>query len=273
MAAPLSAARHDDSLMNTDSTEQLQIFAPRAEPQPEAGGRRRQFRWSGQERELVRSQLNASARQFSVLVSALQQMSGNPRWACRRFARALGVKARRGQRCWTEQERQRLLKLLDLHRVPEIARLLRRSQSSVWHMLRRIGANAKMGRDSFTIYTLALALHVRPEKVQEWIARGWLGTREVKTAAGVRTIIEAEDFCEFCRRHTRDVVGNRLSRERLEFVYHFAFPPGHAELLPVRASKKERTDHEERIRKPAAKAALDDGLGLGVDCEIEPAAC
>jgi len=54
------------------------------------------------------------------------------------------------------------------------------------------------------------------------------------------TFAEAEDFCEFCRKHTRDVVGNRLTEERLDFVYHFVFPPSHAELLPVRESKKER---------------------------------
>lgn len=36
---------------------------------------------------------------------------------------------------------------------------------------------------------------------------------------------------------TKDVVGNRLTRERLEFVYRFAFPPSHAELLPVRERK------------------------------------
>lgn len=59
-------------------------------------------------------------------------------------------------------------------------------------------------------------------------------------AAGERIIIDAQDFCEFCRRHTRDVVGNRLTEERLDFVYHFAFPPSHAELLPVRESRKER---------------------------------
>jgi hypothetical protein len=59
--------------------------------------------------------------------------------------------------------------------------------------------------------------------------------------------IDAEDFCEFCRQHTRDVVGNRLSRERLDFVYHFAFPPSHAELLPVRESKKERNAYEQQI--------------------------
>ncbi|MBZ5505142.1 MAG: hypothetical protein LAO78_06625 [Acidobacteriia bacterium] len=145
---------------------------------------------------------------------------------------------------WTEPEQQRLLKLIDLHPINEVAKLMRRSESSIWHMLYRLGANAKMGKDSFTKYTLAVALHVRPETIESWINRGWLKAAEVQTARGKRVVIEAEDFCEFCRQHTKDVVGNRLTKERLDFVYHFAFPPSHAELLPVRESKRERTAYE-----------------------------
>jgi hypothetical protein len=156
---------------------------------------------------------------------------------------------------WSEQEQQRLLKLVDLHPVNEIGRLMRRSQSSIWHMLQRLGGNAQMGKDSFTKYTLAVALHVRPEKIQDWITRGWLKAREVETGRGKRIVIEAEDFCEFCRKHTRDVVGNRLAEERLDFVYHFVFPPSHATLLPVRESMKECSAYEEQIGgKRAARA-------------------
>ena len=144
--------------------------------------------------------MNASGSEVSLLISRLVAESGNPRWACRRFVRSMGIQARRPYRMWSEQEQQRLLKLIDLHPVNEIARLMRRSQSSIWHMLQRMGANAKMGKDNFTVYTLAEALHVRPEKIQEWISRGWLKTREVETGKAVRVIIEAEDFCEFCQK-------------------------------------------------------------------------
>ena len=159
----------------------------------------------------------------------------------------MGIRSRRQQRTWTAPEQQRLLKLLDLHPVPEIAKIMRRSESSIWHMLYRLGANAKMGKDSFTKYTLAVALHVRPETVETWISRGWLKSRCLETTGGKRVIIDAGDFCDFCKRHTRDVVGNRLTQERLDFVYHFAFPPSHAELLPVRASKKERSAYEQML--------------------------
>ena len=142
-----------------------------------------------------------------------------------------------------------MLKLIDLHPVNEISKLMRRSESSIWHMLQRLGANAKMGKDSFTNYTLAVALHVRPESVERWIVRGWLKAREAESGRGKRVVIDAEDFCEFCKEHTKDVVGNRLTRERLEFVYRFAFPPSHAELLPVRESKKERIAYQSQLEE------------------------
>jgi hypothetical protein len=156
----------------------------------------------------------------------------------------MGIRSKRTQRAWTVPEQKRLVKLIDLHPVNEIARLMRRSNSSIWHMLYRLGGNAKMGKDSFTKYTLALALHVDTPRIESWIARGWLRAQEITCGQSKRVIIQAEDFCNFCREHTRDVIGNRLSKERLDFVYHFAFPPSHAELLPVRESKKERNAYE-----------------------------
>ena len=158
----------------------------------------------------------------------------------------MGIQSKRQQRPWTPPEEQRLIKFLDLHPVNEIARLMRRSRSSIFHKLYRLGANAKMGQDSFTKYTLATALNVNVSQIEEWISRGWLKSHEILCGKTVRVIIEAEDFCDFCRKHTKDVIGNRLRKERLEFVYHFAFPPSHAELLPVRESKKERTAYQEQ---------------------------
>jgi hypothetical protein len=222
------------------------------------GNSRREFRWSKAARDLVRENMNATGNELSSLFTKLEEESGNPRWACRRFVRRMGVKSRRAYRVWTEPEQQRLLKLIDLHPINEVAKLMRRSESSIWHMLYRLGANAKMGKDSFTKYTLAVALHVRPETVESWINRGWLNAKDVATGRGKRVVIDAEDFCEFCRLHTKDVVGNRLTKERLDFVYHFAFPPSHAELLPVRESKKERQAYEE-FRRIETEQLSDEG--------------
>src|SRR6185312_14183312 len=149
--------------------------------------------------------------------------------------------------------RQRLEKLIDLHPVNEIATILRRSQSSVWHALYRMGASAAMGRDSFTKNTLAVALHVSPLQVENWINRGWLKRREVQTGRIKRVVIDAGDFCEFFKAHNKDLGGNRLTKERLEFVYHFAFPPSHAELLPVRESNKERRGYEAQLKEQGGR--------------------
>jgi|SRR5450432_2695661 hypothetical protein len=203
-------------------------------------GQRRELRWSKQARDLVRASIKAGENNLSALLTQLVELSGNPRWACRRFARRMGLKSKRMQRAWSSQEQQRLLKLLDLHPVKQIATLMHRSESSVWHMLQRLGANAQMGKDSFTKHTLARFLHVHPDKIQDWIVRGWLKARSIAVGPGVRFVIESEEFCDFCKKHAKDVVGNRLSQERLDFVCYFVFPPSHAELLPVRESKKER---------------------------------
>ena len=127
---------------------------------------RREFRWSKAARELVRANINAGGKELNCLLSKLEEESGNPRWACRRFVRRMGVKSRRTYRPWAVPEQERLLKLIDLYPINEVAKLMRRSASSVWHMLYRLGANAKMGKDSFTKYTLAVALHVCPETVE-----------------------------------------------------------------------------------------------------------
>lgn len=140
-----------------------------------------------------------------------------------------GVKSRRSYRTWMEPEQKRLLRLIDLHPINEVAKLMHRSESSVWHMLYRLGANAEI--------------------VESWINRGWLKATQIEIGLGKRVVIQAEDFCEFCRKHTKDVVGNRLKKERLDSVYHFAFPPSHAELLPVRNAQKEQRAHEAQMRE------------------------
>jgi hypothetical protein len=213
------------------------------------GKPRREFRWSKAARDLVRANINAGGNELSALLTKLEEESGYPRWACRRFARRMGVRSRRSYRTWTEPEQQRVLKLIDLYPVNEVAKLMRRSQSSIWHMLYRLGANAKMGKDNFTKYTLAVALHIRPDTMESWINRGWLKATETETGRGKRVLIQAEDFCEFCRKHTKDVVGNRLTKERLDFVYHFAFPPSHAGLLPVRSALKEERSYERQLKE------------------------
>lgn len=221
--------------------------------------RRRTFRWPKEARELVRVHLNAqrvqscgrdSGSELRGLVTKLVEVSGNPRDACWRLARHSGVSGKRAYCQWPERAQQRLLDLIALQPLPEVAVAMRRSLGSIRAMLYRLGANSRMGQDWFTKYTLAEALHIRPEEVQRWITLGWLRCRVVQTGKLQRAIIDADDFSEFCKAHSREVVGRRLNIDRLNFVKDFVFPRSHAELLPVRESKKERAAYEEQMSKP-----------------------
>ena len=129
----------------------------------------------------------------------------------------------------------------------------------------KLGASAAMGKDGFTKYTLASALHVAVTQIDVWINRRWLKATEVQTGQVRRVMIASADFCDFCKEHTSDAVGNRLTKERLDFVYLCAFLPSHAELLPVRESKKERNACEAQLREDRAEAFGSDRVDEGGD--------
>jgi len=119
-------------------------------------------------------------------------------------------------------------------------------------MLHRLGASACIGQDWFTKHALAEALHIRAGEVQKWIDQGWLKCRLVGSDGLNRQLIDANDFCNFCKQHHRRVVGNRLNIDRLKFVQTFVFPPSHVELLPVRSAKREQYAYEEQMKKEVA---------------------
>ena len=196
---------------------------------------------------MVRANLNAGVQQRRRLIAELAEISGNPRNACLRFARQLGVTTRRHYRKWPERDRVRLLRLVELHPIREIARLIGRTEFSIYQMLRRMGASQTMRKDGFTKYSLAALLHVRAEEVQRWIDKGWLATRVEGTDKMPRTVITADDFTAFCKKHREAVIGNRLNGARMEFIRTFVFPPSHADLLPVREAKKERAAYGAQV--------------------------
>ncbi len=228
---------------------------PPGTPKGPAAQKRRVFRWSKEARDLVREYLetapprnnrNQPNRDLSLLVTRLTMIAGHPRDACLRFVRQLGVVDRNPYKVWTAEDKQRLLDLSARFLLKEVARLMGRSYGSVRSMLHHLGATARMGRDWFTLYVLAEALHIDSDEVQRWIDRGWLKCRVVAIGDLKRFIITADDFDKFCRSHPAQVVGRRINRERLEFIRTFVFPPSHADLLPVRESKKERVAYEEQ---------------------------
>jgi hypothetical protein len=237
--------------------------------------KRRTFCWPDAAREIVASYLNSSGATgngppvpiaLKALVTRVAAASGNPRGACWRFIRQSGVKAKRSYRPWTKPEQQKLLDLISSHSLEEVTRMMRRSPTSVRSMLHRLGASARMGQDWFTKHALAEALHIRADVVQKWIDQGRLKCRSVSTDGLTRQLIDAEDFCDFCKQCRGEIVGNRLNLERLNFVRTFVFPPSHAELLPVRSAKKEEEAYkeqrkDEQERKEAGWEGYEDQLG------------
>lgn len=210
-----------------------------------AGGpKRRVFRWSQEARQMAMDyqekqlsavqQRNGDARR--QLVTKLAQISGNPRDACLRMLRRLGIAEKRSFREWTKPEQQRLVELIDCVPVEEAARILRRPPAAVRSMLHRLGVGGRRGREWFTVSLLAQALHIGRNQVQRWVDRGWLQCRVVQTNGLRIRIIDADDFCDFVKRYGREVVGHRLSYEGLVFVQNYVFPRRHADLLSVRGS-------------------------------------
>src|ERR1700689_207285 len=227
----------------------------------EANGvhKRRVFRWSDQATELAREyKERANGRQKHResdrrrLVTRLAEVSGNPRDACLRFLRGLGVNQKRAYREWTKPEQQRLLDLITAMPVEEAAKILRRPATSVRSMLHRLGIGGKTGREWFTKFSLSRALHTRPDEIQKWIDRGWLKSRTLSNSGTRADIIHADDFCEFVKQPGRAAVSRRLTYDALWFVQNYVFPPSHAELLSVRGTYKKQGAREEG--RPSAEA-------------------
>ena len=204
-------------------------------------GKRRTFYWSDEVRHLVADHRRRIAKignhrgsDREQIVSELVRISGNPRDACLRFLRRLGVAEKRSYREWTTREQQRLVELIDDVPVEEAARILRRPPASVRSMLHRLGLGVRQSREWFTISLLAQALHISRDEVRRWVDRGWLRCRVVQAQSVKVQIIDADDFCSFVKNYSREAIGNRLSYEGLAFVRDYVFPRSHADLLSVR---------------------------------------
>jgi hypothetical protein len=222
-------------------------------------GKRRTFQWSDSARQLVADHRrwtektgNHRGGDREQILSKLAQISGNPRDACLRFLRRLGVAEKRSYREWTTRERQRLIELIDDVPVEEAARVLRRPPASVRSMLHRLGLGVRQSREWFTVSLLAEALHISRDEVRKWIDRGWLQCRVVQAQSVKVQIIDVDDFCSFVKNYGREVIGNRLSYEGLAFVRDYVFPRSHADLLSVRGP------YNKAQKKQAAKPVMSD---------------
>src|SRR5258706_15289768 len=149
-----------------------------------------------------------------VLVTKLVQVSRNPRDACWRFMRQSGIAGRRAYRQWPEGAQQKMLDLIAVQPLPEVAIAMRQSPGSIRSMLHRLGASARMGQDWFTKYTLAEALHIRADERHRWISLRWLKCRIVHTGKLEREIIDADASSELCTPHCRAAACRRLTIDR-----------------------------------------------------------
>jgi hypothetical protein len=116
-------------------------------------GKRQVFLWPKGAGELVRDYKESIGRgsehgegDREALIEKLAEISGNPRDACLRFLRHLGVTRKRSYREWTKPEQQRLLDLITSIPVEEAANILHRSSGSVRSMLHRLGIGGRNGR-------------------------------------------------------------------------------------------------------------------------------
>ena len=209
-------------------------------------GKRRTFKWPREARDLVRDYLLMGGERYK-LITALAKISGHPRDACLRFARELGVTARRFYREWSPKEIEELVQLCGASSVRLIALKLKRPETAIWGMLHRLGITVQIRKDSFTKYVLASLLHVRPQLIQRWVDKGLLPAHLEGTAKLPRLIITADDFVEFCKKHPAALLKGRVSKERIEFVFKFVFPPSHVHLLDVREDMKERAAYETQM--------------------------
>src|SRR5258708_36857924 len=130
---------------------------------------RRMCRWPKEARELVRQYKERTNRRQEhreadrrTLVTELAEISGNPRDACLRFLRELGVKQKRAYREWTKPEQQRLVDLITAMPVEEAAKILRRPAGSVRSRLHRLGMGGRTSREWFTKFSVSPAFHTPP---------------------------------------------------------------------------------------------------------------
>lgn len=196
---------------------------------------------------MVRTNLTATGPELRDLITRLSEETGNPRDACLRFARQLGIQTKRPYRRWSAKELEDLEHELEFHKVKKVAMKLRRTSGQVYAMMHRMGISGRSGTGDLSMYALARLLHKRPQILRGWIKSGALEAENEGTEKVPRFMISQDGLRRFCKKHRDLIDASRVDRERLKFVFEYIFPRSHQDLLPVRESKKERRAYKDRM--------------------------
>ncbi len=215
----------------------------------------RMFKWSQTARDIVRANLDVKGPELRDLITRMVEVTGNPRDACLRFARQIGLKAMRTYRRWSPKEKEKLEDLLDVHRVRETAILLRRSPDQLYSMMHCLGISGKSG-SSLSVYKVAEYLHKRPATVRKWIDSGALEAPNEGTEEVPRYMITFDALKRFHRKHGGLIDASRVDRRRFQFLLESVFPSLSKEHLSTRNSKKEQMAYEKQQEEEATDQSI-----------------
>jgi hypothetical protein len=208
------------------------------------------FKWSRIARQTILANLNASGPELRKLITEISQQTGNPRDACLRFARQLGVKAKQSYRRWTPEEHRKLENELEVHKVRKVAIRLRRTPTQIYGMMHRLGISGKKLTDKLSLYAVARSLCKHPQVVRQWIQSGALDAENEGTERVPRWMISQTDLQRFEKKHRKLIAASHVDRERLRFICGYVFPV--SDELRTRESKKEREAYEEQMGEDSA---------------------
>lgn len=206
----------------------------------------RTFRWPRTARAEVAANINAERRQLRELITKLVQISGNPRDACLRFARQLGVKAKQDYRRWSKEDLAQMESDLEVHKVRKVAIRLGRTPNQVYGMMHRLGISGKAKfTDRISLYAVARGIRKHPRVVRQWIQIKALHAQNEGTEAVPRWMISQEDLQQFEKKHHKLIKASHVDRQCLKFMCEYVFPS--RDDMGTRESKKERAAYEEQM--------------------------
>jgi hypothetical protein len=203
------------------------------------------FKWSRTARQAVLMNLSASGPGLRRLITEISEQTGNPRDACLRFARQLGIQARQPYRHWSKEDQEQLENDLEVHKVRKVALRLRRTPTQVYAMMHRLGISGKKLTDKLSLYAIARGIRKHPQVVRRWIACGALKAENEGTDFVPRWMISQEDLQRFEKKHHKLIAASHVDRARLKFMCEYIFPS--RDDLGTRESKKERAAFDEQM--------------------------